>query len=88
MRVDSPRDLGLYLRDERRRAGLTQAQIAERAGVSRRWLLDFENGKATAEFGLVIKVTRALGLLLEVNPEPPRAVDLDELLNNLGGAHG
>ena len=88
MRVDTARDLGLYLRDKRRRAGLSQSEVAARAGVSRRWLLYFENGRATAEFGLVLKVTQALGLIIEVNPAPPREVDLDELLNNLGDPHG
>ena len=77
MRVDTARDLGLYLRDERRRAGLSQSSVAERSGVSRRWLVDFENGKATAEFGLILKVVRALGLIVEVNTAPPRQVDLD-----------
>jgi HTH-type transcriptional regulator/antitoxin HipB len=85
MRVDKVRDLGLRLRDERQRAGLTQAALAERAGVSRRWLVEFESGKDTAEFGLALKVVRALGLIIEVNQAPVLAVDLDELLNNLGG---
>jgi HTH-type transcriptional regulator/antitoxin HipB len=85
MRVDTARDLGLYLRDERRRAGLSQSAVAERAEVSRRWLVNFENGKATAEFGLILKVIRALGLIVEVKTAPARQVDLDALLNNLGG---
>ena len=85
MRVDTAGDLGLYLRDERRRAGLSQSEVATRAEVSRRWLLDFENGKASAEFGLVLKVVRALGMVVEVNTAPPAEVDLDQLLNNLGG---
>jgi HTH-type transcriptional regulator/antitoxin HipB len=85
MRVDGVRDLGLLLRAERRRAGLSQSGLAERAGVSRRWLLEFENGKATAEIGLVINVIHTLGLMIEVSPAPTPEVDLDQLLDNLGG---
>jgi y4mF family transcriptional regulator len=82
MRLNSTRDLGLHVRDIRRRLGLTQAQLAESAQVSRRWLSDLEAGKATAEVGLVFKVLHALGLALDVSPVEfgPGDVDLDEVL--------
>lgn len=80
-------DLGRYLRDERRRSGLSQEDVAARSGTSRRWLSDLEGGKATVEFGLVLKVVFALGLMMEVGPAPAPGVDLDSLLDNLGGPH-
>ncbi|MCO8273441.1 helix-turn-helix domain-containing protein [Actinoplanes sp. TRM 88003] len=64
---------------------MTQAHLAARAGVSRRWLSDLEAGKPTAEVGLVFKVLSALGLLVDVRPEPEPEIDLDAYLDSLGG---
>jgi HTH-type transcriptional regulator / antitoxin HipB len=82
MRLNNVRDLGLYVRDRRRRLGLTQAELAASAQVSRRWLSDLEAGKATAEVGLVFKVLHALGLAVDVSPVEfgPGDIDLDDLL--------
>jgi HTH-type transcriptional regulator / antitoxin HipB len=40
MRISNARDLGRYVRDRRRAAGLSQQALATRALVSRRWLSD------------------------------------------------
>jgi y4mF family transcriptional regulator len=85
MRIRNAEDLGRYLRDQRRDAGLTQADLAVRAGVSRRWLSDLEAGKPTAEVGLVLRVVAALGLILDLRLAPHQDIDLDKLLDNLGG---
>ncbi len=69
MRLSNSEDLGRYVRDRRRAAGFSQTDLATRAAVSRRWLSDLEAGKATAEVGLVFKVTAALGLYLDAKPE-------------------
>lgn len=42
------RELGLAIRDARRTAGLTQLELSQRAGVSRRWLIALETGEAKA----------------------------------------
>lgn len=84
MRITNSHDLGRYVRDQRRTAGLTQTELADRAGVSRRWLADLEGGKSTAEIGLVLKAVLALGLMVDVQPDTPPEFDLDEYLNNLG----
>lgn len=81
MRITDARDLGLYVRDRRRDLGMTQAELAEAAGVSRRWLLDLETGKETAHVGLVLRTLDALGLTLDVHPDVrPGDIDLDALL--------
>ena len=88
MRIGSPRDLGLYVRDRRRELGLTQAGLAAEARVSRRSLSDLEAGKETAEVGLVLRTLHALNLVLDAQPLetiPPGGVDLDDLLRRLGG---
>jgi y4mF family transcriptional regulator len=75
VRIDQPRDVGNIVRGRRRELGKTQAGLAAEAGVSRRWLSDLEGGKATAEIGLILRVLRALNLLLETNPTEPDTFD-------------
>jgi y4mF family transcriptional regulator len=71
LRLRDAQDLGHHVREHRRAAGLSQTDLAVRAGVSRRWLSDLESGKATAEVGLVFRVIAALGLFLDARPEEP-----------------
>ncbi|MEV4642464.1 helix-turn-helix transcriptional regulator [Actinoplanes sp. NPDC049548] len=90
MRITSARDLGLAVRQARQDRGQTQADLATAAGVSRRWLSDLESGKATAEFGLILRTLDALGIGLDAFPvEPaPGEPDLDALLGGSGSNHG
>jgi y4mF family transcriptional regulator len=84
MRLTTARDLGMYVRDRRRRLGLTQAELSAKAEVSRRWLSDLEAGKPTAEIGLVFKALYALDLSLEARPAEPPDIDLDKVLRRFG----
>ncbi len=43
--VRTPQDLGRAVRHARRTAGLSQRALAERLGVSQRWLTELETGK-------------------------------------------
>jgi HTH-type transcriptional regulator/antitoxin HipB len=88
MRITNSDDLGRYLREQRREAGLTQTDLAGRARVSRRWLSDLEAGKSTAEVGLVLKVIAALDMYFDVQPEPTPEVDLDVMLERLDARGG
>lgn len=66
------RDLGAAVRRGRRERRLTQAVLAQRAGVSRQWLSRFESGKnPAAELGKVLDLLTALGLALELVSAPP-----------------
>lgn len=85
MRLNNATDLGLYVRDRRRAADLTQTDLADMATVSRRWIADLEAGKPTVEVGLVFKVIAALGLFLDARPEPEPEIDLDKYLDKFGG---
>lgn len=60
--------LGMELRRLRQEAGLTQAELAQRAEVSRRWLSQAERGHPGGEIANLMKVTRALGLSLRFEP--------------------
>ncbi|HSO31892.1 MAG TPA: helix-turn-helix domain-containing protein [Labilithrix sp.] len=73
MIVRTAAELGLLLRSRRRELGLDQRTLAERIGVSRLWIIEFERGKARAEIGLVMRALIALDLQLDVTVEAPAA---------------
>jgi HTH-type transcriptional regulator / antitoxin HipB len=91
MVIRSIRDIAAAVRGRRQDLGLNQADLAKRAGVSRKWLYQFEAGKPTAALGLVLRVLDELGLQLELRPpsaeetSSPGAVDLDVLLRTVKG---
>jgi len=66
MTVRSIRDLASAVRGRRIDLRLSQADLASRAGVSRKWIYEFEAGKPTAELGLLLQVLDALGLAIEL----------------------
>ena len=67
MRIRTPLDLGLLIRDRRRKLGLSQSALAERAGVGRQWLVAVEHGKARAEIGLLLRALAELDLTLSTD---------------------
>ena len=54
--------LGAMLRAQRERQGLTQAQLADRARVTRESVSRLESGRDNARLSLVLNVLSALGL--------------------------
>jgi HTH-type transcriptional regulator/antitoxin HipB len=62
------RALGARVKQLRTEEGLSQQQLAERAFVSRKWLMDFEGGKSTVEANKVLDVLQALGYEVELRP--------------------
>ncbi len=88
MRMRSISDAAAAVRGRRLELGLSQELLARRAGVSRKWVYEFEAGKPTAAFGHVVRVLEALGLRLDIGTEEPRkaaaaTIDLDALLEEL-----
>jgi y4mF family transcriptional regulator len=82
MRIMDTQDLGRYIRDRRQQLHLTQAQLAARAKVSRRWLSDLEGGKETADIGLVLRTFHSLGVVVDLQPEDQTGrLDLDVVLD-------
>ena len=53
------------LKDFRTELGLTQAELAERVGVTRKTVNTVENGVFTPSATLAIKLARALGVTVE-----------------------
>ena len=68
MQVRSARDVGLLIRDQRRGLSLSQADLADKIGASRHWVMGVEAGKPTVELGLVLKALSALGLVCNLRP--------------------
>lgn len=58
-------DIAKLVRERRKQVGLSQAELARRAGVSRQWIVDLEHGKPTAEVSLVLRALAATGLHLD-----------------------
>jgi HTH-type transcriptional regulator/antitoxin HipB len=77
--IQTPLDLGAVARGRRGALGLSQAKVAEAAGVSRPWLAQFEAGKPTVELGRVLAVLASLDLHMDVRARDatPSAADLD-----------
>jgi len=92
--INSIKDLSALVRGRRRALGLSQAELAARANVSRQWISAFELGRPGSELRLILRLLEALGLRLSVDPVdeaqphrqvPPDAVDLDALLEDHRG---
>lgn len=85
MKAVTVRDVAAIARDRRSAMGWSQAQLAANVGVGREWIIQFEKGKPTAEWGLVLRVLRALGMVIDIQvlSEAPddAANDLDRILN-------
>ena len=90
MRAATPRELGLLVRERRHDLRLSQQELAERAGVSRPWLVAVEQGHSRAELGKLLALQAELGLALDVSPDAevevgsgdqPEVVNLDRLLD-------
>jgi len=59
------------IRDARRRQGLTQAQLAARAGTSQPVISAYENGRRDPGYETLRKLVEAAGEQLRVDARPP-----------------
>lgn len=64
MQIGSALDLGHAIRSERTRLGFSQEALAAAAGVGARFVVELEQGKASAELDKALAVTRAVGLTI------------------------
>ncbi len=63
-------DAGQLLREARRRAGLTQAELASRAGTTQSAIARIERGASSPSFERLTSLIRLCGLDLEVRLVP------------------
>ncbi|MDR1833727.1 MAG: helix-turn-helix domain-containing protein [Propionibacteriaceae bacterium] len=64
------REAGQIVRSLREAAGLTGAELAERAGVSPRWLVNLGSWKPHLDMARVMDCLQALGYGLDVTALP------------------
>lgn len=94
MLIRTPSDLGALIRERRIKLGLDQISLAKKAGTSRKWLIEVENGKPRAEIGLILRTLKALGIALaesatvaDVSPKrttsAAEAIDIDHVIDSL-----
>ena len=84
--VRRPDQFGRALRSIRLQLGMTQAELAEKARVTRKWLSQVENGKRTAELGLVCRVVSVLGYEIQLVPAAAPSFDLEAHIATLTSA--
>ena len=65
-RVYTPASLGAAIRHYRHQAGLSQAELAERAGLNRTYLSDLEQGHETEQVKRLLRVFKQLGVRMSV----------------------
>lgn len=53
--------LAQTLREERKRAGLTQQEFAEKIGTKKTYISQLENGKADIQLGTLFRIFEGLG---------------------------
>lgn len=87
VRVRTSHDVSTLARGRRLELGWTQHQLAERAGVSRKWVSDFERGRTGPDLATVLRVLDVLDVALDAGtgpvspPDAPGALDLDAVLD-------
>lgn len=69
------KSFGMLFRRERKAIGLTQAEVAEKAGLRRETIIKLESG-AQVDANTLIQAVAALGKTLSIND---RRVDYDRL---------
>jgi len=96
MRLRTPNDIGHLVRAQRKKRGWTQADFAKRLAVSRLWILHLEQGKETAQVGLVLRALNELDISLDVDLRPASInevvrrpqlpdINLDDIINQNTG---
>lgn len=65
------------IRSARRRAGLTQAELARRAGTSQPVISAYERGERAPTYGTLRRLVEATGARLVLDAVPARGTDLE-----------
>lgn len=92
MRIRTAADLGAFIRERRVKLGMDQSDLAKKAGTSRKWIVEVEQGKPRAEIGLVLRTLKTLGVSLDITVDraqkvpagsESRNVNIDNILDSL-----
>lgn len=66
--ISSVADIGRLVRERRKEAGMTQAELAGYALTATRSVSEIERGKETAQADVIFRLIKALGIELEAGP--------------------
>ena len=69
MRIRTAADLGAFIRERRTQLGMDQIALAKKAGTSRKWLVEVEQGKPRAEIGLILRTLKSLGVSVDLKAD-------------------
>ncbi|TXD81409.1 helix-turn-helix transcriptional regulator [Subsaximicrobium wynnwilliamsii] len=58
-------DLGAFIKDHRKNAGLTQLELADLAGIGKTTVFDIEKNKETVRFNNLLAVLHVLNINVE-----------------------
>ena len=92
MRIRTATDLGAFIRERRTRLGMDQITLAKKAGTSRKWLVEVEQGKPGAEIGLILRTLKSLEISINLAADtlvatPPsdkaKTPDINSVLDSL-----
>jgi len=92
MRIRTATDLGAFIRERRTNLGWDQVSLAKKAGTSRKWLVEVEQGKPGAEIGLILRTLKSLETSISVEADSPvetppqskaKAPDINSVLDSL-----
>jgi HTH-type transcriptional regulator/antitoxin HipB len=92
MRIRTATDLGAFIREHRINLGMDQIALAKKAGTSRKWLVEVEQGKPGAEIGLILRTLKSLEISIDLEADssvatPPtgkaKAPDINSVLDSL-----
>lgn len=85
MVIVSVKELAGLIKQERKARGWTQAQLAERTGVSRDWIIGLERARPSVSLMLVLRTLKTLKLPLSIGEagspcHKSTGIDLDDIL--------
>ena len=92
MRIRTATDLGAFIRERRTKLGMDQIALAKKAGTSRKWLVEVEQGKPGAEIGLILRTLKSLEISIDLEGDSPvetsskgkaKAPDINSVLDSL-----
>jgi HTH-type transcriptional regulator / antitoxin HipB len=72
--IRSSVDLGMLVREQRKRLAMKQLDIAGLGNTGNRFIVELENGKPTLQLQKVLDVMSLLGLELIVRPKAARGL--------------
>jgi transcriptional regulator with XRE-family HTH domain len=84
MKTNEPRNTAAagLLTDARRRAALTQEEVARRAGVARPSISQYETGKKDPTVNMLYRLIEACGMELRMSADPLRPTERAQALRD------